>query len=167
MNVEFIKKNYKNPEKVIELYKRDLAKLKGDFSKNYPSADMSKFDFQVSGAKEGTLESSNVYYNVDSISAFNIESDDFKNNPKYTKYLNSRVKTRWPKIWSDNGKTKPKFTRLRFPKDPLTKCDDHQCGIAADSKFQEQADLKQSLHNFRVYVNEREYFMSNLPHVYA
>ena len=36
-----------------------------------------------------------------------------------------------------------------------------------DSKFQEPADLKQSLHNFRVYVNERDYFMCNLPHVYA
>ena len=27
--------------------------------------------------------------------------------------------------------------------------------------------LKASLHNFRVYVNENEYFMSGLPHVYA
>ena len=36
-----------------------------------------------------------------------------------------------------------------------------------DSKFQEPADLKQSLHYFRVYVNEKDYFMSNLPHVYA
>ena len=73
----------------------------------------------------------------------------------------------WPKIWSDNGSRKPKFTRLKYPKDYLTDCDDRKCGIPADSKFQEPADLKQSLHNFRVYVNEREYFMSNLPHVYA
>ena len=73
----------------------------------------------------------------------------------------------WPKIWSDNGSKKPKFTRLRYPKDYLTDCDDHKCGIPSDSKFQEPADLKQSLHNFRVYVNERDYFMSNLPHVYA
>ena len=29
------------------------------------------------------------------------------------------VKTsEWPKIWSDNGPRKPKFTRLKFPKDP-------------------------------------------------
>ena len=33
--------------------------------------------------------------------------------------------------------------------------------------FQQPADLKQSLHNFRVYVNDRDYFMSNFPHVYA
>ena len=33
--------------------------------------------------------------------------------------------------------------------------------------YQEPVDLKASLHNFRVYVNDTEYFMSNLPHVYA
>ena len=161
--IDFIKKNYgKNYKKVIELYKRELARLKVI----YPSADTSKFDFQLSVAKDGTLESSDIYYNVDDISAFNIESDDFKNNKQYTKYLYSG-KYRWPKIWSDNGKTKPEFTRLRYPKDPITGCDDKRCGIVMDSKFQEPADLKQSLHNFRVYVNERDYFMSNLPHVYA
>ena len=72
--LDFIKKNYgKNYKKVIELYKSELAKLKGDFFKKYPSADTSKFDFQLSVAKDGTLESSDVYYNVDDISAFNIE----------------------------------------------------------------------------------------------
>ena len=169
--LDFIKKNYgKNYEKVVELYKRELAKLKGNFFRKYPSADTSKFDFQVNIAKDGTLESSDVYYNVDDISAFNIESDDFKNNQQYTKYLYSashKATTEWPKIWSDNGKTKPEFTRLRYPKDPLTGCDDRRCGIPMDSKYQEPADLKQSVHNFRMYVNERDYFMSNLPHVYA
>ena len=78
---DFITKNYgKNHEKVLELYKKELAKLKGDFSKKYPSADMSKFDFQVNINKDGTLESNRVYFNVDDISAYNIESDDFKNN---------------------------------------------------------------------------------------
>ena len=164
---DFIEKNYKNPEKVLKLYNAELAKLEGNFSRKYPSADMSKFSFQVNINKDGSLESSKIYFNVDSISSFNVESDDFKNNPEYTKYLNSRVKKEWPKIWSDNGSRKPKFTRLKYPKDYLTDCDDHKCGIPADSKFQEPADLKQSLHNFRVYVNERDYFMSNLPHVYA
>ena len=166
MPVDFIKKNYgKNSEKVIELYKRELARLKGNFFRDYPSADMSKFDFQFSVAKDGTLESSDVYFNIDDTSAFNIKSDDFKNNKLYTKYLYSG-EYRWPKIWSDSG-TKPEFTRLRYPKDPLTGCDDRRCGIVMASKFQEPADLKQGLHNFRVYVNERDYFMSNLPHVHA
>ena len=59
----------KRTTKKSELYKRELAKLKGDFFKKYPSADMSKFDFQLSVAKDGTLESSDVYYMVDDISA--------------------------------------------------------------------------------------------------
>ena len=161
--LEFIKKNY--GKKVVSLYKKELAKLKGEFSKKYPSADMSKFDFQVDITKDAKLESSRVYYNVDDISAFDIESDEFKNNKLYTKYLYSG-KHRWPKIWSDDG-AKPEFTRLRYPSDPLTKCDARRCGITDDSQFQEPAKLKQSLHNFRVYVNERDYFMSNLPHVYV
>ena len=65
----------------------------------------------------------------------------------------------WPKIWSPISPTKLKFTRLTCPRPKY--------GIPADSKFQEPVDLKASLHNFRVYVNDTEYFMSNLPHVYS
>ena len=164
---DFIKKNYKNPAKVIRLYHSEHAKLEGNFYKKYPLADKLKFAFQVSINKDGTLESSKVFFNVDSVSSFDVESNDFNSNPEYTKYLYSGNKTEaWPKVWSDGG-SKPKFTRLKFPEDPLTTCDSRRCGIPADSKYQEPADLKESLHNFRVYVNDREYFMSNFPHVYA
>ena len=73
----------------------------------------------------------------------------------------------WPKIWSPIEESKLNFTRLKYPKGYKTDCDKRKCGIPADSKFQEPVDLKASLHNFRVYVNENEYFMSNLPHVYV
>ena len=75
----------------------------------------------------------------------------------------------WPKIWSPVKDPGPdlKFTRLRYPKDYKTDCDEHKCGIPGDSKFQEPVDLKASLHNFRVYVNNTEYFMSNLPRVFT
>ena len=65
----------------------------------------------------------------------------------------------WPKIWSPISPTKLKFTRLTHPRPKY--------GLPSDSKYQEPVDLKASLHNFRVYVNDTEYFMSNLPHVYA
>ena len=65
----------------------------------------------------------------------------------------------WPKIWSPISPTKLKFTRLTSPRPKY--------GIPLDTKYQEPVDLKASLHNFRVYVNDTEYFMSNLPHVYA
>ena len=65
----------------------------------------------------------------------------------------------WPKIWSPISPTKLKFTRLTSPR--------LKYGLPSDSKYQEPVDLKASLHNFRVYVNDTEYFMSGLPHVYA
>ena len=70
-----------------------------------------------------------------------------------------KTSTSWPKIWSPISPTKLKFTRLTSPRPKY--------GIPADSKYQEPVDLKASLYNFRVYVNDTEYFMSNLPHVYA
>ena len=164
---DFIRKNYENPEKVIKLFHSEHSKLERGFFKKYPLADIDKFSFQVDINKDGTLGSSKVFFSVDSVSSFDVESKNFKNNPEYTKYLYSGSKAEaWPKVWSDGG-SEPKFTRLRYPKDPLTKCDAHKCGIPDDMKYQEPADLKQSLHNFRVYVNSRDYFMSNFPHVWA
>ena len=164
---DFIKKNYRNPEKVIKLYHSEHSKLEKSFFKKYPLADIDKFSFQVDINKDGTLESSKVFFSVDSISSFDVESKNFKNNPEYTKYLYNGSKAEsWPRIWNDGG-SRLKFTRLRFPKDPSMKCVNHKCDIPDDTQFQEPADLKQSLHNFRVYVNNRDYFMSNLPHVYA
>ena len=166
---DFIRKNYENPEKVIELYYSEHSKLENGFFKKYPLADIDKFSFQVDINKNGTLGSSRVFFSVDSISSFDVESKNFKNNPEYTKYLYSGVKHEpWPKIWSEaTAGSKLEFTRLRFPKDPSMKCVGDKCDIPDDTQFQEPADLKQSLHNFRVYVNARDYFMSNLPHVYA
>ena len=164
---DFIRKNYKNPEKVIRLYHSEHSKLEGNFFKKYPSADIDKFAFQVDIKKDGTLRSSKVFFQVNSISSIDVESKNFKSNSEYTKYLYSGTKKEpWPKIWNDGG-SKPKFTRLRFPKDPSMKCVKHKCDIPDDTQFQEPVDLKQSLHNFRVYVNGKDYFMSNLPHVYA
>ena len=70
-----------------------------------------------------------------------------------------KTSTSWPKIWSPISPTKLKFTRLTHPRPKY--------GLPSDTKYQEPVDFKASLHNFRVYVNDTEYFMSNLPHVYA
>ena len=86
---DFIKKNYKNPERVIELYHSEHSKLENNFFKKYPLADIDKFSFQVDINKDGTLESSKVFFSADSISSFDVESKNFKSNPEYTKYLYS------------------------------------------------------------------------------
>ena len=72
----------------------------------------------------------------------------------------------WPKIWSPISPLKLKFTRLTHPK-PKYGLPSHTKHGKKALGFQEPVDLKASLHNFRVYVNDTEYFMSNLPHVYA
>ena len=80
--------------------------------------------------------------------------------PVLDEILNEQNKNGWPKIWSPiSSPTKLKFTRLTHPKPKY--------GQPSHTKYQEPVDLKASLHNFRVYVNDTEYFMSNLPHVYA
>ena len=129
---DFIRKNYKNPEKVIRLYHSEHDKLEKNFSKKYAKADVMKFAFQVDINKDGTLESSKVFFQVNASSAFDIESKEFTSNPKFTKYLYSGSEAEpWPKVWSDGG-SKPEFTRLKLPEDPLTKCDSRRCGIPDD-----------------------------------
>ena len=110
---DFIRKNYRNPEKVIKLYHSENSKLEGNFFKKYPQADKYKFSFQVTIKKGGALESAKVFFDVDSISSFDVESKEFKSNPKYTKYLYSGSEVEaWPVVW-DAGGSKPKFTRFR------------------------------------------------------
>ena len=83
---DFIRKNYRDPERVIKLYYSEHSKLEKTFFKKYPQADRYKFSFQVTIKKGGVLESAKVFFDVDLISSFDVESKDFKNNPEYTKY---------------------------------------------------------------------------------
>ena len=87
---EFIQRNYDNPKKVLELFRTELKKLKNNFHRKYPNADLSKFDFEVIIHKDGTLDSSKVYFiAIPHHTSYDIETSAFKNNPEYTKYLSS------------------------------------------------------------------------------
>ena len=46
--------------------------------------------------------------------------------------VKSESTSEWPKIWSVDESKKPKFTRLKLPENPLTKCDSRRCGIPDD-----------------------------------
>ena len=65
------------------------------------------------------------------------------------------LKNSWPTIWNIGG-TIPKFTNLRCPPATLK---------SHDTRFQKPIDA--NLENFKVYVNERDYFMSNLTPITA
>ena len=64
-------------------------------------------------------------------------------------------KNSWPTVWNIGG-TVPKFTNLRYP--PATPKSHDTC-------FQKPIDI--TLQNFKVYVTEKEYFMSNLTPITA
>jgi hypothetical protein len=48
---------------------------------------MSKFDFEVTFAKDGTMESRDIFFKVDNLTSYDITSDTFRTNPKWTKFL--------------------------------------------------------------------------------
>jgi hypothetical protein len=45
----------------------EIRKMKESFRKKYPNATMSKFDFEVTFAKDGTVESRDIFYKVDGL----------------------------------------------------------------------------------------------------
>jgi hypothetical protein len=61
--------------------------MKANFIKKYPNATLSKFDFNVTFAKDGTVESRDIFYKVDDLTSYDITSDTFRTNPEWTKYL--------------------------------------------------------------------------------
>ena len=61
--------------------------MKENFRKKYPNATLSKFDFEVTFTKDGTVESRDIFYEVDDLTCYDITSDTFRTNPGWTKYL--------------------------------------------------------------------------------
>jgi hypothetical protein len=65
----------------------EIRKMKENFGKKYPNATMSKFDFEVTFAKDGTEESRDIFFKVDNLTSYDITSDAFRSNPEWTKFL--------------------------------------------------------------------------------
>ena len=86
---EEIFRNYygKNYEKVKAAAPVEIRKMKANFIRKYPNATLSKFDFNVTFAKDGTVESRDIFYKVDDLTSYDITSDTFRTNPEWTKYL--------------------------------------------------------------------------------
>lgn len=69
-----------NYEKVNATSPVEIRKMKEDFMKKYPGAKMSKFDFQVTFAKDGTVEDRDIEFKVTDLESYDIESNTFKRN---------------------------------------------------------------------------------------
>jgi hypothetical protein len=86
---EDIFRNYygKNYEKVKTATPIEIRKMKENFRRKYPNATLSKFDFEITFAKDGTVESRDIFYKVDDLTSYDITSDTFHTYPELTKYL--------------------------------------------------------------------------------
>ena len=109
---EGIFRNYygQNYEKVKAAAPIERRKMKEDFRKKYPGAEMSKFDFQVTFAKDGTLESKDIFFKVTDLESYDIKSNTFRRNKKWTWYL-----YQWERIWGNHGTVQT----FRHNRDPL------------------------------------------------
>ncbi len=92
--------------KVLKNMKIGQANAKRKFLEKYPDADVSKFRFEVELTEEGDIDSYETYFKLTEKDSFDITSDTFLNNKKWTKYLTSN-KERGFGIWSANGTIQP------------------------------------------------------------
>ncbi|CAB3987898.1 Hypothetical predicted protein [Paramuricea clavata] len=89
----------KNYEKVRKAYPIEIQKLKTNFLQKYPNATLCRFEFSVTFVKDGTLSSTEISYKVDEFTSYDITSETFLGNPKWTKYL--YWKDGWRNVKSD------------------------------------------------------------------
>jgi hypothetical protein len=132
-----------------EAQKAEISKFKA----KYPNADMSRFEFEIDLDLSGRVTDVVTYFKVDDDTSYEVNSDGFRSNPAYVKFLSSAIETRdgWPSIWASDGDI-PAFSHLREPK--------HEWGIHHYPTFQSAVNLGYPLHNFRVYVSDTNYFYS-------
>ena len=129
-----------------------------NFLKKYPNTDMTKFYFEHDINKDGSWEKTTYFKNSPTVST-DIESDTFKNDSEMTKYLTiNKPKENFPKIWKLGGE---------IQKLPRGK---RHVGFYGKSyywdEFPVEYILNYPIHQFRIYVNDTDYFPSNLPPSY-
>ena len=84
--------------KVLRNMKIGQANAKRKYLEKYPDADVSKFRFEVELTEKGDIDSYDTYFKLTEKDSFDITSDTFLNNKKWTKYLTSN-KERGFGIW--------------------------------------------------------------------
>ena len=160
MTKEYERKYYgKNYDFVVNERKILDKKFKDYFLKKYPYADMTKFYFEHDFNKDRSWEKTTTYFKNNDFVSTDINSDTFKNDPNMTKYLyiNKPVE-HFPKIWKTGGE---------IQKLPPGK---RHVGFYGKSyywdNFPTEYVLNYPINKFRIYVNDQDYFQSNLPGIY-
>ena len=117
---------------------------------------MQKFTFKADLNKNAVFQGYHIWFKNKSFLSTDINSDTFKNDPNMTKYLyaNKPVEN-FPKIWKiggtvqelPRGKKHVNYTGKSYYWD----------------NFPTQYVLSYPINQFRIYVNNTDYFQSNLP----
>jgi hypothetical protein len=133
---EDIFRNYygKNYEKVKTATPIEIRKMKENFRKKYPNATMSKFDFEVTFAKDGTVESRDIFFKVDELTSYEITSDTFRPNPEWNKFLH----------WVDGWRSVLPDMIFRPNKDFKNECVQFQSLRYGDRKFHNEIRTDQA-----------------------
>ena len=159
----------------MENAKKKRAEVQADFIKKYSNADLSKFNFEVDINQDRTVGSTAIYFKNLDVLSMDIKSNTFLNDKSMTKYLysnkghnlslndksmtkhlDSEVKhNAFPKIWRIGG------TAQELPKGR------RHVGFYGKEyywdNFPVEYVLPYQINQFKVYVNNTDYFMSNLP----
>ena len=180
MSVEAFERAYygKNYDKVISEGKKEREKLKADFLKKYPNADISKFEFNAYYNQDNTLESTSIYFKNSDIFSTDIKSNTFLDDRSMTKYLYSnKVHNLPPKHPDFNKDHNHSLKHSAFPKlfqsggtiQQLSRGNKHK-GFAFEKnhtwfwdEFPVDYVLNYPVNKYKIYVSNLDYFHSNLP----
>ena len=156
-NEEYEKKYFgKNYDFVVNERKVLDKKFKEYFLKKYPYADITKFYFEHDINKDGSWEKTTTYFKNNEFVSTDITSDTFKNDPEMVKYLTiNKPKENFPKIWKLGG------TMQELPRG------ERHVGYAGKGyywdNFPTEYILDYPIQQFRIYVSNTDYFVSQLP----
>ena len=125
------------------------------FYQKYPRGDASKFTFGYNDDDQGKLKYIDIYYNK--VGGGYLSDPRFKNNSNFTKYLYNCPYHRIIDgevegvllIYQKEKKHKRAY--------PINGVDFYYDNVPVDIV------LDYPVNNFRIYVNDRDYFMSKLP----
>ena len=165
----------KNYDKAMENAKEERAKMKEEFLKKYPNADLSKFEFDVDLNQDGTIDSTSIFFKNSDVLSTDITSDTFLKDRSMTKYLYSnnnplKVKqlptklnkngtieenNKFPLIWQSNG------TIQKIPESNVQYVE----GYRLTDKYPDHYILDYDINDFKIYMNNRDYFPSKLPKI--
>ena len=158
MTTEVLEKKYYGDQYDFVMNERKILdkKFKKNFLKKYPYADMSRFYFEHDINKDGSWEKTTTYFKNNDFVSTDINSDTLKNDPNMTKYLyRKKSKENFPKIWKLGG------TLQELPRGK------RHVGYAGKGyywdNFPTEYILNYPIQLFRIYVNNTDYFQSNLP----